>query len=475
MNNSIDLSLDYNLKKEKWDSPLLTLYMLFWSIAFLVATPIAYELGGEISSFTQDLFLIMTSPSKLVTDYFNIGSLGSTLFNAALCGLACNFVMVISRTKPTATTLAGYFLITAHCFYGLNFINMWPPFCGVYIYCKVRKLKFSENVHIAMFATSLGPFISDFLFRYTIGNAYVFGEVHVTLLGVILALLFGVATGFVIPALLPGTTKMHRAFNLYKAGLAIGILGMFVYAFMYKTLGIEAPDALTRNNPVYLANGSSYEEFMTIFYVSVFVLSIIFGFILNNCSFKGYKKLWKHTGHNADFVKSFGTPLCFINIGIYGLLIVAYFNIIFFSPIGAGYTGPTAGVTIAAITFAASGQTPRNVWPIVLGYTLLSALTFGICTLAGIEMGWSLATQGYINGIAFATGLCPFSGKYGWKVGVVAGIVNAIICTSTAALHGGFVLYNGGLAAGLTALILIPILDFYNVKEKFQDELPELG
>ena len=88
-------------------------------------------------------------------------------------------------------------------------------------------------------------------------------------------------------------------------------------------------------------------------------------------------------------------------------------------------------------------------------------------------MGWSLATQGYINGLAFATGLCPFAGKYGWKIGTVAGVVNAIICTSTSALHGGFVLYNGGLTAGLTALILIPILDFYNIKEKFTDEVTE--
>ena len=473
MDASIDIALEDKAKKEKWNSRLLTLYMLFWSVAFLIATPIACELSGETGSFLYDLYLIFTSPSKLVTDYFNIGGLGSTLFNAALCGLACNLVMVVSHTKPTATTLAGYFLITAHCFYGLNFINMWPPFCGVYVYCKVRKLRFCENVHIAMFATALAPFISDFLFRYTIGDAYVFGEVHLTVLGVILALLFGLATGFIVPALLPGTTKMHRAFNLYKAGLAIGILGIFVYAFMYKTLGIEAPDALSRDNPLYLKNGSSYGDFMTVFFGIVFILSIIIGFCLNKFSFRGYEKLWRHTGHNADFVRSFGTPLCFVNVGIYGLGILAYLNFIFLSPIGVGYTGPTAGVTIAAITFAASGQTPRNVWPIVFGYSILNVITQGICALAGLTMGWSLATQGYINGLAFATGLCPFAGKYGWKVGTVAGIVNAIICTSTSALHGGFVLYNGGLTAGLTALILIPILDFYNIKEKFTDEVTE--
>ena len=33
-------------------------------------------------------------------------------------------------------------------------------------------------------------------------------------------------------------------------------------------------------------------------------------------------------------------------------------------------------------------------------------------------------------------------------------------------MHGGFVLYNGGFNAGLTAIILIPILDFYKIKPK---------
>ena len=36
-------------------------------------------------------------------------------------------------------------------------------------------------------------------------------------------------------------------------------------------------------------------------------------------------------------------------------------------------------------------------------------------------------------------------------------------------MHGGFVLYNGGFNAGLTALILIPILDFYKITPKYDD------
>ena len=94
----------------------------------------------------------------------------------------------------------------------------------------------------------------------------------------------------------------------------------------------------------------------------------------------------------------------------------------------------------------------------------------------GNEIPWTLANQAYINGLAFATGLCPIAGSYGFKYGVIAGLVSAIICTSTAAMHGGFVLYNGGFNAGLTALIVVPVLDFYNIAPKKidSDEIHEV-
>ena len=52
---------------------------------------------------------------------------------------------------------------------------------------------------------------------------------------------------------------------------------------------------------------------------------------------------------------------------------------------------------------------------------------------------------------------------------MLAGFLSAVICTSTSAMHGGLVLYNGGFTAGLTALVLLPVLDFYGVKTKGED------
>ncbi len=478
-NNPPHLSFyDAEVHHSRGAGRIIALYAFFISLAFLIASPIAAHLTCESDHFLLNLRAIFTTPCKLVTDYFRLGCLGTTFFNAAICGLACNAIILLSRTKANATTFAAYFLVVAHCFYGLDFVNMWPPILGVMVYCAVMKKPFRENVHIALFSTSLGPFITDFLFRYTLRGDYVLGEVKITPLGIALTVFFSLATGFIVPALLPGTAKMHRGYNMYKAGLAIGILGIFIYAFLYKSVGYEAPAALTIPNPTYDALPYAYRGFMNVFFIALFALTILMGFLLNRCSFHGYPQLLLSTGYGVDFLDKFGMPVCLINVGVYGLCIIAYLNVIFvlpeifpFLPAGVGFTGPTVGVTFAALTFAADGQHPRTVAPIALGYVLLLVVVCVLCTIFGADIPWTLSTQGYINGLAFATGLCPFAGKYGWKIGTLAGFISAIICTSTSAMHGGFVLYNGGFTAGLTALVLLPVLDFYKIEPKYGDDV----
>ena len=155
-------------QQQKLSHRLIYAYPLFISLFFLAASPIAIIYTKEWNFF-DNLLHILASPCKLVTDYFAVGGLGSTLFNAAICGLFANLIVHISRAKPNATILAGYMLIVAHCFYGLNFLNMWPPFFGILLYCGIMKKKISENIHIAFFSTALAPFVSELCFRYAIG------------------------------------------------------------------------------------------------------------------------------------------------------------------------------------------------------------------------------------------------------------------------------------------------------------------
>jgi hypothetical protein len=321
------------------------------------------------------------------------------------------------------------------------------------------------------------------LFFYPPTSTLKLGEFSV--LGILLSVIFGILSGFLVPALLPGTTAMHRGYNLYKAGLAIGLLGIFVYCFLYPSFGIAPHETVSSPGTGYDSLGSRCYLFMNLFFGAIFLLSLGVGFFCNGRSFRNYRKLLSCTGYGLDFADKFGMPLCLINFGIYGFCILAYLNAVFwlhavfpFLPEGVGFTGPTAGVVFAALTFSADGQHPKNVAPIALGYTVLFVLVSGCCLATGTDIPWTLSTQAYINGLAFATGLCPIAGCYGFRYGVIAGLVSAIICTSTAAMHGGFVLYNGGFNAGLTALILMPVLDFYQIKPKTTDDntvIPSAG
>lgn len=458
---------------KSFNERLIRSYTLFLSLFFLASVPIAVLYTKEWDVF-HNLWNIVTSPSKLVTDYFALGGLGSTLLNVAICGLLANAIIYISGVRANAKTLAGYMLIIAHAFYGLNFINMWMPFLGVIIFCIIMKKKISENIHIAFFATALSPFVSEVIFRYPIGTSI---TSNINWIGIIIAIICGVAIGFVVLPLLPGTTSMHREYNLYKAGLATGIMGIFIYAFMYNTLGITPSQNPPINNPEYCAMPYAYRGFMNVFYLILFGITFIAGFLLKKGKIKDYKKLLKCTGYGTDFVDKFGMPMCFINIAIYGLLFLFYLNLVFvlpdifpFLPKGVGFTAPTAGAILGALTFASDGQHPRNVAPIVVGYMGLQLIVIAICTASNLPIPWTLATQAYVNGLAFATGLCPIAGKYGFKYGIIAGMLSAVICSVTSSMHGGFVLYNGGFTAGLTALIMIPLLDYYNIVPKREDD-----
>ncbi len=447
-----------------------------FSAAFLVAALAGAVYTGEWGSVFHNWYRILISPCPLVTDYFAIGGLASTFLNAGACGMACFLAMVLLKGDSQPNTLAGYFLVVAHCFYGLNFLNMWPCFLAPFLYFRLKRLDFKQNLHVCMFTTAFGPFISEFLFRYTQSETYVFGELNLTLSGVLLTLVFTLVLGFIVPAILPGVKAWHKGYNLYNGGLAFGIFGFFVFNLMYKTMGILPPDSHTYVNDIYRAFEHSYHLFATVFFILVFGTCILVGYQLNDRTFKGYRNLLKDTGFSSDFSTKYGMPVCLINIGVYGLLFLIYINVITLFTAGAGFTGPTVGVILAALTFTAMGQHPKNVWPILAGYVALYLVMSFFCRINGRDIAWTISTQGYINAVAFATGLCPIVGRYGIRAGIVAGMMCASMCTATRDLHGGFVLYNGGFTTGLTALVLLPILEHYIpvAREELKSQRPNM-
>ena len=462
------------LKEPMRDDRRMARFMLFLSLYFLLCS-LAAVLFLKEGNFFPSLWRVLISPSRLVTDYFALAGVAVSFFNVGICGLIANAVIYFSRLKINATAFAAYLLVVAHGFYGLNFLNLWLPMLGVLLYCLVRRVKISENAHIMLFATALAPFVSDLLFAYPMPDRDKFGF---SVIGLVLSILLSIFSGFFAPAVLPGTTAMHRGYNMYKAGLALGLLGLFLYSFLYPSLGISEPaPSITAGMPLptlLSAQGIFAEASLFL----LFAISLILGFFLNGKSLRGYKSLLRASGYGTDFYHLHGVPLCFVNFGVYGFTLLLYLNAVFALPLlipglpaAACFTGPTVGVVFAALSFSADGQQPRNIAPIALGYASLFAVCSLLCVALGRPVAWTLGTQSYVNGFAFATGLCPLAGKYGKRFGTLAGFLGATICTVTDEMHGGFVLYNGGFTAGLTALILICLLDFYHIKPKFRDDV----
>ena len=432
-----------------------------FSASLLCACAAGAVYTGTGGTLLRDLVRILTSPGPLVTDYFNLGSMPAAFLNAGLCGLTMALFMFLLPGPSHVNTLAGYFLVIAHCFYGLNFLNMWPCFLAPFLYLKIKGLDYNENLHVCMFATCFSPFVSELLFRYTLGDAYVPGEIQLTVKGCLLTLLFALMLSFVAPAVLPGVKAWHKGYNLYNGGLAYGMFGFLLYSFLYRTMGIDAPKTPIVPNPVYAGFGRSFTLFGNIYFILLFAACLLAGWLLNGRRLSGIGHLFQDTGYQSNFAMKYGMQICLINIGFYGLLFLAYINLVMLFTRGAGFTGPTFGVIFAALTFTSMGQHVRNVWPIFVGYPLLSIFSTLFNHLIGGHAAWTVSTQAYINSVAFATGLCPIVGRYGTAAGIAAGMLCAALCTSTGALHGGLMLYNGGFTAGITALILIPILEHY--------------
>ena len=104
------MSAQLSEQEHQLSHKLIYLYPLFVSLFFLAATPIAILYTKEWNFF-ENLLQILTSPSKLVTDYFALGGLAPTLFNAGICGTACTLIVILSRARANSTTFAAYILV----------------------------------------------------------------------------------------------------------------------------------------------------------------------------------------------------------------------------------------------------------------------------------------------------------------------------------------------------------------------------
>ncbi len=432
------------------EASFLKLLFAFLSLCFLVASVCM----PDRSTMFTGLWNIMSQPNKISTNYFALGGYAATFLNMGLVGLICLLLFIVFKGTPNNVSTLAVILTIGFGSWGINILNIWPTILGVVVYGLVKKEKMGSLVNAMLFSTGIAPLITDLLVRYPHAEAIGFNW-----LGLGLALFVGLIIGFFLPAGLAHSPKVHKGFDLYSAALPIGMTAFFLNATLFKTMGVSLPKALSDLAPESMKVASTMTA--NIFCITVFGLCIVFAFLLG-CKPKDYWKLLSDPALVTNFSSTYGNATFLMNVGVFGLFILGYYNLI-----GATFNGITFGIIFCMLATCNSGSHPGNVWPIMLGYFVASVVFGWISPLLGGTFSGAINAQAICVGLCYANGLSPIADKYGWRYGFIAAVMHYLLVTSVPTLHGGFCLYNGGFTAALICLILVPELEkFFRTKEE---------
>ena len=433
-----------NRLKNLSEGSFLKLLFAFFTGAFLIAAVCMPDRNAMFSG----LWNILSQPSKISANYFDIGGYSATFLNMGLVGLACLLLFLVFRGTPNNVSTLGFLLTLGFCSWGINILNMWPSIFGVMIYGLVKKEKQGSLVNAMLFSTGIAPLITDLLIRYP--NAEVVGF---NLPGLGLALAVGFVIGFFLPAGLAHSPKVHKGFDLYSAALPIGMTAFLLKGVLFETMGVALPSAISDMKVTSQLTAN-------IFCGTVFGLCVVFALVLG-CKPRDYWKLLRNPELVSNFSSTYGNATFLMNLGVFGLFILGYYNLI-----GAPFNGIVFGIIFCMVCTCNSGSHPLNVLPIMLGYAAASYLC-GWISPAGEDFKYVLNAQAICVGLCYANGLSPISQKYGWRYGFVAAILHYLLVTSVPGMHGGYCLYNGGFTAALICILYVPQLErFFRTKQE---------
>lgn len=390
---------------------------------YMVALIILGILWPGSANFIEDFSDILFARGILITDFFETGSIPAALINSGLVGIIGIALVCFSRTTMSGPTIAAVFTLAGFALFGKTPINVWPVILGVAISAFILKEHFKNLLLVAMFGTALGPVVS--LIAFGLGWGYWAG------------VSIGVVTGIILPALATHLLHTHQGFSLYNVGFTCGFVGMYVTGYL-QMQGHVPEMPLIWHEGSQLALGVVF----TVYFASMVVLG-----------WPGRKravKLWKLPGTLVtDFVTEQGFRPTIFNMGLVGLMGMLYIYVV-----GGVYNGPSLGGVFTMVGFAAFGKHVRNVWPIMAGIYIGSLISV-----------WEAVDPGPLLAALFGTTLAPIAGRFGWLIGIFAGIVHLSVVMLVGPFHGGMNLYNNGFAGGLVGTLFIGISRwFYGFK-----------
>jgi hypothetical protein len=374
---------------------------------------------------------ILSNPDTLVSDYIGVGGIGASFVNSGLLTLMFLFMLYKMKHRAHGVTIAGILTISGFALFGKNLLNVWFVVFGVYLYSRYQKDNFSKYLVVALFGTALAPVATEIIFSSLL-------PYH---LSIPLGILSGILMGFILPALATSMLNFHQGFNLYNIGFTSGLVGT-VYVSILRSYGfVPEPRFIWTTG-----NNFKFSIFLTILFLGL----IVFGVYTRDRKLSEFKNIFQYSGRLiTDYVKLEGLPFTLINMGLAGLLSLAYILII-----GGDLNGPTIGGIYTIVGFAAFGKTPKTIIPIFLGVSI-GALT----------KTWGINEPAIQLAALFGTALAPIAGEFGSIYGILAAFVHSSVVLNVGFLHGGMNLYNNGFAAGIVAGFLLPIFEAFRKDE----------
>ncbi|AIY82513.1 hypothetical protein U729_608 [Clostridium baratii str. Sullivan] len=404
---------------------LITLYLFFIVTAFFVDSP---------SEILTGLKSIILTPDILITDYISIGGIGATLINAALTSLISILILYLLGIKPNGSTIMALWLMTGFSFFGKNILNIWPVMFGVYLFSKYQKAPLLNYALVMILSTTLAPTVSQL--RFTSNNI---------LIGSLGGGLIGVLIGFILAPIAAHCISSHGGYNLYNIGFASGLLATLLMS-IFRFVGIDFETQLIWS--------SGNNKFFLVFIIIICLYLIGVGIYFGRDIKTNLTKINKQSGKLvSDFYLLFGNS-AYINMGIIGLFSTFYLVLI-----GGDINGPTIGGLFTIIGFGCFGKHLLNIIPVMLGATIAASISV-----------FNITDEGILLAILFSTCLAPISGKFGWKIGIITGMLHVALVSNVGYLHGGLNLYNNGLAGGFVAMIILPIITTFK-REVRTDEI----
>ncbi len=373
----------------------------------------------------RGLMRIFVEPDFLITDYVAVGGAGAALVNASLITLMCIALMYFLNMNIEGSSIAALSLMLGFSLFGKNLVNIWSIILGVFIYAKYHKTHLSNYLYIGFYGTSLSPIITQ-----TIQFGHFSLPVRLAM-----SLLVGIIIGFVMPPLCAHFYNTHKGYSLYNGGFTAGIIATVIIS-IYKSFGL----ALESRKLWAAGYNIPFSEIL----ISFFVILIFIGALTDKNAFRKYWNILKYPGlSGTDFTFSEGFSPTLINMGIDGIFCTLYLL-----AIGAELNGASIGGIFTVVGFSATGKTLRNITPIMLGITLLAALSGS----------YTVTDPAVVLALMFGTTIAPIAGQYGFLIGILAGFLHAAVVLNIGIVYSGMNLYNNGFAGGIVAAFLVPII-----------------